>query len=75
MRAEQIASRLCRGYAKAAGILGHSGEQYRPDNPLSPMQNIYAHPMLAFDSSADFTFSRSPSWGGVMEYVLRLRTH
>ncbi|MBS0984165.1 hypothetical protein JK220_13555 [Gluconobacter cerinus] len=70
MRAEQIASRLCRGYAKAAGILGHSGEQYRPDNPLSPMQNIYAHPMLAFDSSADFTFSRSPNWGGVMEYVL-----
>ncbi|MBS1042010.1 hypothetical protein JK203_14320 [Gluconobacter cerinus] len=70
MRAEQIASRLCRGYAKTAGILGHSGEQYRPDNPLSPMQNIYAHPMLAFDSSADFTFSRSPSWGGVMEYVL-----
>lgn len=70
MRLELIASRVCKGHAKAASILGQVGEQYRPVNPLSPMQEAYAHPMLSFDAAPSFSFSRVLSWGNVMEYVL-----
>ncbi|GLP90811.1 hypothetical protein [Gluconobacter frateurii] len=70
MNLELIASRICKGHAKAAGILGQTGVQYRPVNPLEPMQAVYAHPMLAFDTDDSFSFSRVPGWGKVMEYVL-----
>ncbi|GAC87899.1 hypothetical protein [Gluconobacter thailandicus] len=70
MHLELIASRICKGHAKAAGILGQTGVQYRPDNPLEPMQDVYAHPTLAFDADVSFSFSRVPGWGKVMEYVL-----
>ncbi|WP_197460399.1 hypothetical protein [Gluconobacter albidus] len=70
MQQAMIAARLSRGYAKAAQVLGASGEQYRPSGGLTPMDVLYAQPMLAFDVDAGFSFERPIGWGIPTEYVL-----
>ncbi|EHH67011.1 hypothetical protein [Gluconobacter morbifer] len=70
MRQGLIASRIARGYAKAASVLGCVGAQYRPASGIDPMKTVYAQPTLAFDSDPEFSLSRQRNWGVVADYVL-----
>lgn len=68
----QAAINACvwRAYAKAAAVLGVSGEQYRPVDALAPMAQQHAQPILSFDVSPGFSFSKPLTWGTATAYVL-----
>ncbi|GBR68916.1 hypothetical protein [Gluconobacter kanchanaburiensis] len=70
MQQTMIAARLSRGYARAATVLGASGEQYRPSGGVLPMETLHAQPTLAFDVDAEFSFTQPIGWGIPTEYVL-----
>lgn len=70
MQLATIQQRVEAGYAAAVARLGSVGTQYRPASALTPLAEVHATPMMAFDSPAAFGFSAPADWGAPMRHAL-----